>query len=214
MIIAALASVVAIQACDPSGGSASLPPARGTGTNTGAAATAGAGLSDVTYESWVKDYMTKFCTKCHEHKAKEQYDLSSYSAAKGLAQLSLETMKSGDMPKGGPKASKEQLDKMQAWIKGGTLEKKATSAGARPALGNGAGARTGTQASPSPGRPSNNTSGASGLTWDKDIQPIFRSSCGLSNNSCHSTQARFGDLTTLQAAKRSVPAIKIGRAHV
>lgn len=210
-MIATLVSLVAIHACDQSGGNASLPPAKGTGTRTGVGATAGAGLTDVTYESWVKDYLTKFCTKCHEHKAKEQYDLSSYSAAKVLAQLSLETMKSGDMPKGGPRASKEQLEKMQAWIKGGTLEKKAASGAsqaARPGLGNNTGARTGSQTSPTTGRPSSNPPASSALTWDKDILPIFRNSCGLASTGCHSSQARFGDLTTLQAAKRYVTGIR------
>jgi hypothetical protein len=162
----------------------------------------------VTYESWVKDYFAKACVKCHSSKSQEAFDLSSYAAVRDTAEDSLASMKAGRMPPN-QKASKDQIDKMQAWIKGGKLEKKAatgaSSSAARPGLGNGTGSRT---TSPTPGGTTNNPPASSSLTWDKDILPIFRSSCGLASNGCHSTQARFGDLTTLQAAKRYVSGIK------
>jgi hypothetical protein len=207
-IIMAFVSIAMVHACDQSGKNDSTPTPRGTGTQTGTGARASTALTDpVTYDSWVKDYLTKNCTSCHSTQGGIEPDLASYGKAKLNAQEALGTMMDGSMPKGGPKASKDQVNKMQAWITGGTLEKKPASAGTqttpRTGSGNGSAPNPGTNPAPGASAPP-----AVGLTWTRDIQPIFRSSCGIASNGCHSSQSSYGDLSSLDAAKRRVPGIR------
>jgi len=201
--IAALVSVAAMQACGQSGGPSATPRPTGTGNKTGTSPRISNALADaVTYDSWVKDYLTKNCTNCHAHKAGETWDLASYAKAKANAQASLDEMKSGSMPQGGPKASSDQISKMQAWITGGTLERKPTSA--TPPTGS----RTGTNPVAPTTNPPASAVPSANLTWTRDIQPIFRASCGLGSNGCHSPQSRYKDLTTLDSAKRYTTGIR------
>ena len=198
-LIAAAMSFAAMHACDQSKSGPDTPRPSGTSTKTDTSTRGASALGDpVTYDSWVKDYLTKNCTRCHSPQGNKSPDLTSYSNAKNFAQLSLESMKDGSMPPAGAgqKATQDQIKRMEAWITGGTLEKKTSSA--PPSTGS----RTGASPATPTTNPSGSVGASSALTWTRDIQPIYSRSCGTSNNGCHSTQAISVDLTTLAAAKR------------
>lgn len=207
-IVFSFASVLTLQACNQSSQDPATPVPRQTDTRTGAGTGNSANVAEtVTYESWAKDYLTKNCTRCHSSQGGMEPDLTTYAKAKPFAKASLDAMIQGTMPQGGPKATKDQISKMQAWIANGTLEKKAASSGSQtppvPGTTNSTGGRPTT-----PPVPNGSSGPAVGLTWTADIQPIFRSSCGIASNGCHSPQAPYGDLSTLEAAKRRVPGIR------
>lgn len=92
----------------------------GTGTGTGNSATG------VTYESFVRNWLSQNCTSCHKPGATPP-DLSTYQTAKAGAQRSLARSTGKDpkgiMPPGAQAQPADVLSKLESWISGGTKEK-------------------------------------------------------------------------------------------
>lgn len=207
--------------CSSSQGTQRPQPRTGSGGDQGKG-TSGTGTGSpsfgvkVTYDSWVKTYIDSKCSQCHSAGG-DNPDLSSYANVKSAADQILDEMEAGSMPQGGPKPTSDQVSKMKAWIAGGKLEKEIASTATSPTTpktststgtstqGGTTGSGSGSGGSGVGGTANNSTGGSTGstnLTWTRDIQPIFRQSCGLGNSGCHSQGARTGDLTSQASSKR------------
>jgi mono/diheme cytochrome c family protein len=108
-----------------SGGTSSGGGTGSGGTATGGTGTGG-GATAVTYENFVRGWLSQNCASCHKPGATPP-DLSTYQAAKAGAQRSLARSSGKDpkgiMPPGAQAQPADVLAKLEAWISGGSKEK-------------------------------------------------------------------------------------------
>jgi len=81
----------------------------------------------VTYNSYIQQYIQSKCLSCHNVGGPYTPDLSQYQSVKNAAQQSLLAMQQGRMPKNQAAATQQEISQFQAWITAGMPQSSTTT---------------------------------------------------------------------------------------